>query len=147
MSPVQYEAIFVGIAAIAAAIAYVFLRRVSRSPLSRTLRSIREDETVAACFGRNVFAVQLKAFVVSGFMAGVGGGLLVEYLGSWTPSGVPAGVVEAMGPVENDLACVGPSSRTCAETAFPVLLGPPTQLHRTKIETQPAAPGFRVVGA
>jgi branched-chain amino acid transport system permease protein len=87
VSPVQYEAIFMGIAAIVAVIAYVFLHRVSGSPLGRTLRAIREDQTVASGFGRNVFISQLKAFIVSGFMAGVGGGLLVEYLGSWTPSG------------------------------------------------------------
>lgn len=87
LGPVQYEAAFMGIAAFLACAAFVFMRRVTRSPLGRILRAIREDEGVVAAFGRNVFAMQLTAFAVSGVLAGVAGGLLVEYLGSWTPSG------------------------------------------------------------
>lgn len=87
LGPISYEAFFVLIAAVIAAVGYAFLVRVTRSPLGRMLRAIREDEEVAATFGRNVFWAQMRAFVVSGFLAGVGGGLLVEYLGSWTPSG------------------------------------------------------------
>lgn len=87
LGPISYEAFFVLIAAVIAAAGYAFLVRVTRSPFGRMLRAIREDEEVAATFGRNVFYAQMRAFVVSGFLAGIGGGLLVEYLGSWTPSG------------------------------------------------------------
>jgi branched-chain amino acid transport system permease protein len=87
LGPVQYEGFFMGMAALVAVIAFVFLRRVTRSPLGRLLRAIREDETVVSAFGRNVFTAQLTAFAASGVLAGIAGGLLVEYLGSWTPSG------------------------------------------------------------
>lgn len=87
LAPVPYEAFFVGISAICALLGFAFMRRVVRSPLGRVLRSIREDESVASGFGRNVFRQQMLAFMVAGAMAGLGGGLLVEYLGSWTPGG------------------------------------------------------------
>lgn len=87
LAPVPYEAFFVGISAICALLGFAFMRRVVRSPLGRVLRAIREDESVASCFGRNVFKKQMFAFMVAGTMAGLAGGLLVEYLGSWTPSG------------------------------------------------------------
>ena len=87
LGPVQYEGAFMGLAAVVAVAGYIFLRRVTRSPLGRLLRAIREDEDVVSAFGRNVFTAQLIAFAVSGVLAGVAGGLLVEYLGSWTPSG------------------------------------------------------------
>lgn len=87
LAPIPYEAFFVGIAAFCALLGFAFMRRVVRSPLGRALRTIREDESVASCFGRNVFRQQMSAFMVAGAMAGLAGGLLVEYLGSWTPSG------------------------------------------------------------
>lgn len=87
LAPVPYEAFFVGVAAVCALVGFAFMRRVVRSPLGRVLRAIREDESVAACFGRNVFRQQLMAFIVAGALAGLGGGLLVEYLGSWTTGG------------------------------------------------------------
>lgn len=86
MSPVSYEAIFTAITAVAAALCLIFMLLVSSSPAGRVLRAIREDEEVAASFGRNVFWRQMMAFVASGVMAGVAGGLLAEFLGSWTPS-------------------------------------------------------------
>jgi branched-chain amino acid transport system permease protein len=87
LGPVQYEALFMGITAVVAVVAFIFLRQVTRSPLGRILRAIREDESVVSAFGRNVFAAQMAAFAAAGVLAGVAGGLLVEYLGSWTPSG------------------------------------------------------------
>jgi ABC-type branched-subunit amino acid transport system permease subunit len=87
LAPVPYEAFFVGVAGFCALLGFAFMRRVVRSPLGRVLRSIREDESVASGFGRNVFRQQMVAFMVAGAMAGLAGGLLVEYLGSWTPSG------------------------------------------------------------
>lgn len=87
LAPIPYEAFFAGIAGVIALGVLVFMRRVSRSPLGRMLRAVREDEQVAAAFGRNVFTAQMSSFIVAGAMAGLGGGLLVEYLGSWTPSG------------------------------------------------------------
>lgn len=60
-------------------------RRISRSPAGRVLRTIREDVIVAKTFGKNVQAAQVAIFVISSFMAGIAGGLLIVYVGAWSP--------------------------------------------------------------
>jgi branched-chain amino acid transport system permease protein len=84
---VEYTAAIFGIS-LAILLACLWLvRRIYRSPYGRVLRALREDEVVAASFGKNVFAAQLWAFEIGCFMAGVGGGLFVLYLGAWNPNG------------------------------------------------------------
>jgi branched-chain amino acid transport system permease protein len=61
-------------------------RRIYRSPYGRVLRSIREDETVAAAFGQKIWPAQLWVFLIGSFMAGIAGGLFVYYLSAWSPS-------------------------------------------------------------
>lgn len=84
-STVQYQYLFVGVCAVVAVICFVFCEMLSHSPLGRVLRAVREDETVAATFGRNVFALKLKSTIIGGALAGVGGALFAEYLGSFSP--------------------------------------------------------------
>jgi branched-chain amino acid transport system permease protein len=81
-----YSLIFMGICFIALVIVYVILEALFRSPFGMTLRSIREDEQAAAAFGRNVYLEKLKAYVIGGMVAGLGGSLYVAYLSSWNPS-------------------------------------------------------------
>ncbi|HTD48745.1 MAG TPA: branched-chain amino acid ABC transporter permease, partial [bacterium] len=71
---------------------YLFLERLFWSPFGRALRSVREDETAAAAFGRNVFALKLKGYVIGGVIAGLGGALFVHFLGAFN--------VSAWSPVE-----------------------------------------------
>lgn len=61
-----------------AASAYV-CRRIYRSPLGRIMRAVKDDEVVPESFGRGTLRIRLTAFVVGSFLAGVGGGLLVEH--------------------------------------------------------------------
>jgi branched-chain amino acid transport system permease protein len=49
--------------------------RLTSSKAGRALAAIKEDERVAAAFGVNVVGYKLFAFVVSGVLAGVAGGL------------------------------------------------------------------------
>lgn len=83
---VQYQWIYVGLTAGVCLIVYVFVHRVTGSPLGRTMRAVRENQAAAAALGKNVFAVKLVAFVIGGAMAGVSGALLVEFVGSWAPN-------------------------------------------------------------
>src|SRR5207302_7795706 len=71
---------------------YLFLERLFWSPFGRALRSLREDGTAAAAFGRNVFALKLKGYVIGGVIAGLGGALFVHFLGAFN--------VSAWSPVE-----------------------------------------------
>lgn len=60
---------------IALALVYAFLRRLVASPFGRVLGAVRDDELAAATLGKNVFRARLIAFLVSGAIAGLGGGL------------------------------------------------------------------------
>ncbi|MGH3209220.1 MAG: ABC transporter permease subunit [Trebonia sp.] len=63
------------------------LQRLHHSPFGRTVRSVREDDTASAAFGRNVYLVKLKAYVLGGCVAGLGGALLAAYITAFNPYG------------------------------------------------------------
>jgi ABC-type branched-subunit amino acid transport system ATPase component/ABC-type branched-subunit amino acid transport system permease subunit len=66
---------------------YLVLQRLQKSPFGRTVRSVREDDTASAAFGRNVYLVKLKAYVLGGCVAGLGGALLAAYITAFNPYG------------------------------------------------------------
>jgi len=59
-----------------AILAVAFMFALVRSPYGRSLKAVRDDEIAARAMGINVPHVKLVSFVVSSFMAGVGGALL-----------------------------------------------------------------------
>ena len=66
-------------------IVYAFTQHIYRSPFGRSLRAIRDDPEAALAFGRNVYTSKLKAYVIGGMLASLGGGLYVGILGTWNP--------------------------------------------------------------
>ena len=58
---------------------------IVRSDFGRSLAAIRQDETVAAARGVDIFAHKLAIFAISAAMAGVGGGLKVTFLRAAAP--------------------------------------------------------------
>lgn len=58
---------------------------IVRSDFGRSLAAIRQDETVAAARGVDVFAHKLAIFAISAAIAGVGGGLKVVFLRAAAP--------------------------------------------------------------
>ena len=68
-------------------LAYLVLELLGRSPFGRTVRSVREDDIASAAFGRNVYLVKLKAYVIGGCVAGLGGALLAAYITAFNPYG------------------------------------------------------------
>jgi branched-chain amino acid transport system permease protein len=86
LSPEVYPFFFLGFCAAILALVYVFLERLSNSPFGRTLRAVREEERAAAAFGRNIYAVKLKAYVLGASIGGLGGGLFAAYLGAFNPT-------------------------------------------------------------
>jgi len=87
LSQSNYQWFFLGLCIVLLGATYWVLQLLYVSPFGRTLRAIREDETAAAAFGRNAYAQKLKAYVVGGTCAGMGGVLLASYVGAWNPSG------------------------------------------------------------
>jgi branched-chain amino acid transport system permease protein len=75
-----YVDLWVASAWAAAAIVVAFVYQESRSAL--LLRASREDEAAAAASGVNMVLHRLIAFVISGFLSGIAGVLLVHFLGT-----------------------------------------------------------------
>ena len=74
-----YWALVAGLAGI------VLLRRVAASPFGLTLRAARDHARRAEALGVNIRALQWTAFVVAGFVAGLGGAVFVFLKGSVFP--------------------------------------------------------------
>ncbi len=79
LTPVQFNLLFLGLAAAATVIAYVLVERLSYSPFGRVLRAIRDDEQVAAAAGKYVIAYKVQAFALGSFGLGVAGALYAHY--------------------------------------------------------------------
>jgi branched-chain amino acid transport system permease protein len=80
-----YQWMYAGWVLLVAALAFAFVTWLSRSPWGRALRALRDQEDAAAAIGLNVTALRLQVFVIGGALAGLSGGLLVEYIGAWSP--------------------------------------------------------------
>ncbi len=65
-------------------IVYVGLRGVRRSRTGRVIIAIRENERAAQSFSVGVVRAKLTAFVISGFVAGIGGALYVHQSGQFS---------------------------------------------------------------
>jgi ABC-type branched-subunit amino acid transport system permease subunit len=86
LSTVGYQWAFAAFGFAVCGIVYFFLRRLTRSPLGRSMRAMRDNEQAAASLGKNIVGLRLTAFAIGGAMAGLSGGLLVEFIGTWAPS-------------------------------------------------------------
>jgi branched-chain amino acid transport system permease protein len=75
------------ICVVALVLTYLVLERLGKSPFGRTVKSVREDDTASAAFGRNVYLVKLKAYILGGCVAGLGGALLAAYITAFNPYG------------------------------------------------------------
>ncbi len=58
---------------------YWVSERSIRSPWGRVLRTIREDEAIAAVSGKNVFSFKLQSFVLGAMVMGMAGSLYAHY--------------------------------------------------------------------
>jgi ABC-type branched-subunit amino acid transport system ATPase component/ABC-type branched-subunit amino acid transport system permease subunit len=78
---------FLAICIVALVLAFLILQRLFGSPFGRAVRSVREDDTASAAFGRNVYLLKLKAYILGGCVAGLGGALLAAYITAFNPYG------------------------------------------------------------
>ena len=84
--PAYYNYVYLGIVVLVLAFVAVLLERMIRSPWGRVLRAIREDEVVAAAYGKNVFGFKLQALVLGAMVMGVGGALYAHNAGTISPT-------------------------------------------------------------
>jgi ABC-type branched-subunit amino acid transport system permease subunit len=64
---------------------FIVVTWLSNSPWGRALRAMRDQEEAASSIGLNITALRLQVFVIGGAIAGLSGGLLVEYISAWSP--------------------------------------------------------------
>ena len=69
-----------------AALTYLFLRRITESPYGRTLRAMRDNDTVADSLGKNLRVLRAAMLVLGGAIAGLSGAILVGFISLWAPS-------------------------------------------------------------
>lgn len=82
----SWRLVYTGIALLLCVGCYVVVHRITESPYGRRLRALRENEPAAQAQGISPFRSQLVVLVVGGAMAGLSGGILVEFIGAWAPS-------------------------------------------------------------
>jgi branched-chain amino acid transport system permease protein len=81
-----YQWVYAAWCAALAGVAYLLVARLGRSGWGRALRAVRDREDAAATIGLNPAGLRMQAFVLGGMIAALSGGLLVEFLASWSPA-------------------------------------------------------------
>src|ERR1700694_387297 len=82
----SYQYFLLGLAIAVFLLVYLFLSRVSSSRFGLALRSLREDERAAAAFGRDIYKLKLKSYVLGAAIGGLSRGLRAAYLSAFNPS-------------------------------------------------------------
>ena len=82
----SYQYFFLGFCVFMFILVYIFMARVSGSRFGLALRSLREDERAAAAFGRDIYRLKLRAYVLAAAFGGLAGGLFAAYLSAFNPS-------------------------------------------------------------
>lgn len=85
-SGTAYNWIYAAYAGVVCLLVLLAVRAVIRSPLGRSLRSVRENENAAAALGKNVVGLRLFVFGAGGAIAGISGSILVSFTQAWAPS-------------------------------------------------------------
>jgi branched-chain amino acid transport system permease protein len=82
---IQYGWFYVGLTAFVVILVYAFVHRVTSSPWGRRLRAMRENPEAIEALGTNVWRESMKVYVLGGAFAGLSGGVLVQFIGAWSP--------------------------------------------------------------
>ncbi|MGH7608866.1 MAG: branched-chain amino acid ABC transporter permease [Candidatus Dormibacteria bacterium] len=85
ITPTGQPWIYAGWVLLVCALVFAGVTWLSRSPWGRSLRAMRDNEAAAQAMGLNITSLRLQVFVLGGAIAGLSGGLLVEYIGAWSP--------------------------------------------------------------
>ena len=82
----SYQYFFLGLSLVMFVLVYVLMARVSASRFGVALRTLREDERAAAAFGRDIYRLKLKSYVLGAALGGFAGALFAAYLSAFNPS-------------------------------------------------------------
>ncbi|HEY1420491.1 MAG TPA: branched-chain amino acid ABC transporter permease [Candidatus Dormibacteraeota bacterium] len=82
----SYQYFFLGLSLVMFVLTYIFMARVSSSRFGMALRTLREDERAAAAFGRDIYRLKLKGYVLGAALGGFAGALFAAYLSAFNTS-------------------------------------------------------------
>src|SRR6202011_4208512 len=77
---------FMGLSLVLFVVVFLFMWRISESRFGMALRTLREDERAAAAFGRDIYRLKLKGYVLGAGLGGFAGALFAAYLSAFNPS-------------------------------------------------------------
>ena len=93
----SYQYFLLGLSLVMFLLVFLFMWRISGSRFGMALRTLREDERAAAAFGRDIYRLKLKGYVLGAGLGGFAGALFVAYLSAFNPSAwSPVGEVIAL---------------------------------------------------
>jgi branched-chain amino acid transport system permease protein len=81
-----YQWVLAAVAIVVCAGVYLLVRRITESPYGRSLRAMRDNDTVADSLGKNLLSLRTAMLVTGGAIAGLSGGILVSYITTWSPA-------------------------------------------------------------
>ncbi len=81
-----YQYFFLGLSLVCFVLVFLFMARISSSRFGMALRTLREDERAAAAFGRDIYRLKLKGYVLGAGIGGFAGALFAAYLSAFNPS-------------------------------------------------------------
>ncbi|MGH2873426.1 MAG: ATP-binding cassette domain-containing protein [Solirubrobacteraceae bacterium] len=80
-----YQWVYGAVALALALVVFWFVTRLTESPYGRTLRAMRDNDTVADSLGKDLRSLRTSSLVVGGAIAGLSGGVLVGFINLWDP--------------------------------------------------------------
>lgn len=69
----------IGLAFAFLALCFIFSQLLTNSPFGRIMRAIREDQTAAQSYGKNINHYKAQVFIIGSAIAGIGGALFAQY--------------------------------------------------------------------
>lgn len=82
----SYQWFLMALCLVLFAMVLLVMWRISRSRFGMALRTLREDERAAAAFGRDIYRLKLKGYVLGAAVGGFAGALFAAYLSAFNPS-------------------------------------------------------------
>jgi branched-chain amino acid transport system permease protein len=82
----EYPWFLMGLCLLMFALVFLLMWRISGSRFGMALRTLREDERAAAAFGRDIYRLKLKGYVLGAGVGGFAGALFAAYLSAFNTS-------------------------------------------------------------
>jgi ABC-type branched-subunit amino acid transport system permease subunit len=82
----SYQYFFMGLSLVMFVLVFLLMWRISGSRFGMALRTLREDERAAAAFGRDIYQLKLKGYVLGAGLGGFAGALFAAYLSAFNTS-------------------------------------------------------------